>query len=156
MTAHSRRIITMTLPCLFFCRNWCFDPVKFLPVFFKLPHFLLEFCDQSRSLAPDPSFTKCKFYAFVIHIIRIAHARYLSFLELLGENRVAGASLHRRVLIFIVNFRTSNDVLKRRESIAGKLNGWVLPIQSSTLHWVIPKKFDSPAKFFFFASPGEF
>ncbi len=31
------------------------------------------------------------------------------------------------------NFKTTKDKLKRRESIAGKLNGWVLPIQSSTL-----------------------
>jgi hypothetical protein len=93
-------------------------------------------------------------YSF--HFIRIAHARYLSFLECLGENRVAGASLHPRVLIFIVSFKPTKDVLKRRESIAGKINGWVLPIQSSTLAVGNTQKVGFPAKLVFLASPGEF
>ena len=48
----SRRIITMTLPCLFFRRNCCFDPVKFLPVFFISSELLMQgACLSSNAVA---------------------------------------------------------------------------------------------------------
>jgi hypothetical protein len=87
------------------------------------------------------------------HLIRIARSRYLSFPECLGEKRVAGASLHQ-VLIFIVDFKTTKDVLKRRESIAGKLNGWVLPIQSSTLALGNTQKIWTPGEVVLFCIAG--
>jgi hypothetical protein len=120
-----------------------------LLVFFKITHFLLEFCVLPCFLLTRPPRTVNLKVCPYIHPICTCKEPVLPGIPWPESGCIP-------VLIFQQSFKTSKDGLKRRESIVGKLDGWVLPIQSSTLPQVLPKKVGLPAKLVFSTSQGEF